>query len=185
MFNRAVFIDRDGVVNRAITFEGRPFAPTSLDEFEILEGVPEGLALLRRNGFKTVLVTNQPDISTGKQTLSELNRIHNFLKEVCEIDLIEVCCHTDEDGCSCRKPKAGMLLSAARKLSIDLAKSYMIGDRWRDIEAGQNAGCAACFFIDYQYSERGPSGNYIKVQSLVESANIILGLKKRGENICE
>ena len=172
--NRALFLDRDGVINKSIVVGGKPFAPTVLKDFHILPGVIEALLQLKNAGFKTVVVTNQPDLSTGKQTWNSLNAIHAFLIEKCPIDIIKVCAHISNDNCDCRKPKPGMLLEASRFLNIDLSQSYMIGDRWGDIEAGQRAGCKKTFFIDYGYDEKTPHGDFIKVKSLSDCVSILI-----------
>lgn len=172
--NKAIFIDRDGVINQSNVVNGKPFAPTHLDHFSLLPGVKEALKKFKEAGFKTVIVTNQPDLSTGKQTTHSLNEIHTYLKSHCNIDLIKVCGHRNEDECICRKPKPGLLIDASIELDIDLTQSYMIGDRWSDIEAGQNAGCKNSFFIDYGYNEKKPGGIFTVVKSLRDCAGIIL-----------
>jgi D-glycero-D-manno-heptose 1,7-bisphosphate phosphatase len=169
--NRAIFLDRDGVINQSIVINGKPFAPTKLEHFKILPGVIEALNRFKNAGFKTVVVTNQPDITTGKQTWKSLNEIHDYLLLNCKIDLIKVCSHTGEQLCGCRKPHPGMLTEAAHELGIDLSESFMIGDRWGDIKAGQSAGCKKNFFIDYGYTEKKPTGNFILVNSLQECAD--------------
>lgn len=153
--------------------EGRPFAPVGLEELEILPGVPEALLKLRAAGFLNVVVTNQPDISTGKQRLEVLAQMHSRLMRELAIDSIRVCSHVDSDNCACRKPQPGLLLDAARDMGIDLAASYMVGDRWRDVGAGQQAGCG-CFFVDYGYAERCPEHPYVAVKSLTCAADLIL-----------
>jgi len=170
---RAVFLDRDGVINRSLVREGRPYAPTTLGEFEILPGVAEALLRLRAAGFLNLVVTNQPDISTGKQQPEILEAMHAHLLAELALDAIRVCPHTDAAACTCRKPAPGLLLEAAREYDIDLKGSYMVGDRWRDVEAGQRAGCE-CFFIDYGYSEKCPEKPYVAVKSLVDAAKLIL-----------
>jgi len=175
--NRAVFLDRDGVLNQSSMVNGKPYAPLKLADFKILPGVRESLNSLKKEGFKLVLVTNQPDLSTGRQTEAGLRQIHDYLCSQCPIDLVKVCGHTDADQCKCRKPSPGMLLEAANELNIVLGKSFMVGDRWRDVEAGQRAGCQEVFFIDYDYDEQRPSGSYKSVKSLRECANQILEIK--------
>jgi len=172
--NKAVFIDRDGVINQSNVVNRKPFAPTHLNDFFILPGVREALQKFKEAHYKTVIVTNQPDLSTGKQTLYSLNQIHSYLKTQCDIDLIKVCGHINEDQCSCRKPKPGLILDASIELDIDLTQSYMIGDRWSDIMAGQKAGCKNSFYIDYEYNEKKPSGIFTVVKSLKDCAGIIL-----------
>lgn len=170
---RAVFLDRDGVINRSLVREGKPYAPVSMAELEILPGVPQALERLRAAGFVNIVVTNQPDLSTGKQTPEVLQAMHEHMLSELALDAIRFCPHTDAAGCACRKPAPGLLLEAAREFGIDLAASFMVGDRWRDIEAGQRTGCA-CFFIDYGYAEKKPEKPYVAVKSLVDVVDIIL-----------
>jgi D-glycero-D-manno-heptose 1,7-bisphosphate phosphatase len=171
---RAVFLDRDGVINRAYVRDGKPYPPDTLAQLEILPGVPAALEQLRSAGFLSVVVTNQPDVATGKQRREVVEAMHAHLLKKLQIDAIRTCYHTDADDCSCRKPKPGMLLDAAAEFGIDLGKSFMVGDRWRDVAAGQLAGCAGLFFLDYGYSEKAPEKPYVSVKSLPEAAGIIL-----------
>jgi D-glycero-D-manno-heptose 1,7-bisphosphate phosphatase len=170
---RAVFLDRDGVLNRAFVREGKPYPPDSLAELEILPGVAETLERLRGAGFLNVVVTNQPDVATGKQRRQVVEAMNRQLFERLAVDAVKVCYHTDADGCACRKPKPGMLVEAAAELGIDLGKSFMVGDRWRDVAAGQAAGCLA-FFIDRGYTEKRPNNPYVSVKSLPEVLGHIL-----------
>lgn len=174
---KAVFLDRDGVINRSLVLNGKPFAPTNLNDFQILPGVSDSLFSLKASGYLTVVVTNQPDLSTGKQTWESLNEIHAYLNSQCHIDMVKVCSHVSEDRCSCRKPNPGMLVEASKELGIDLSESYMIGDRWGDVEAGQRSGCKNTFFIDYGYKEKKPTGDFISVNSLRECTDIILKIQ--------
>ena len=170
---RAVFLDRDGVLNRSRVREGRPCAPVSLAEFELLPGVAEAVTGLRKAGFLLIVVTNQPDVASGVVSREVLEQIHQELRVLLPIDDIKVCCHVEEDGCTCRKPKPGMLLEAAREWSIDLNRSFMVGDRWRDVSAGKAAGCRT-IFVDYGYAERLIDPPDFRVTSLREAASIIL-----------
>ena len=172
---RAVFLDRDGVINKSMTRNGLPFAPTSFTDFEILPGVAEALLLFRHTGYLNIVVTNQPDIKTGKQSPEVLRMMHERLVNELALDDILVCPHTDEDECSCRKPNPGMLVEAAVRFQISLGESWMIGDRWRDIAAGQAAGCR-CIFVDHGYVERQPEQPFNCVGSLREAAAVIVGL---------
>ena len=156
--------------------EGRPYPPDTLEQFEILPGVAGALARLRDAGFLNVIVTNQPDVATGKQRREIVEAMHSHVGKALQIDLIKVCFHTDADACACRKPKPGMLIEAARELNIDLAASYLVGDRWRDVAAGQAAGCRA-YFIDCGYAEKSPDKPYVAVKSLPEAASLILAEK--------
>ena len=170
---RAVFLDRDGVINRSIVVGGRPFAPVRPEELEILPGVAAALLELRKAGFLNIVVTNQPDIATGKQRPEALAEMHARLTSDLAIDDIRVCAHVDADNCACRKPKSGLLLDAAHEFNVNLAQSCLVGDRWRDIEAGQSAGCR-CFFVDYGYDEKRPDMPFVAVKSLAEAAQIIV-----------
>jgi D-glycero-D-manno-heptose 1,7-bisphosphate phosphatase len=171
---RAVFLDRDGVLNRSMVRSGRPYAPTSLDEFELLPGVIEAVTNLRIAGFLLIVVTNQPDVATGTVSRGVLDEIHQKLRAALALDDIKVCCHVDADRCPCRKPQPGMLLEAAREWSIDLGRSFMVGDRWRDVSAGKAAGCTT-IFVDYGYAERQVDAPDFVVTSLDEAVKIILG----------
>jgi D-glycero-D-manno-heptose 1,7-bisphosphate phosphatase len=140
---RAVFLDRDGVLNRGVVKAGKPFAPFSLDEFEILPGVPEALAKLRSAGYLLIVTTNQPDVARGIASRAQVEGIHTFIRERLPLDDIRVCYHDDGDDCACRKPRPGMIYAAAVDHEVQLDRSFMIGDRWRDIGSGKNAGCTA------------------------------------------
>jgi len=171
---RAVFLDRDGVLNRSVVRAGRPYAPTSLDEFELLPGVLEALTDLRTAGFVLVVVTNQPDLATGRIRPEVAEAIHQKLRALLPIDDIKVCGHVDADDCSCRKPRPGMLFEAARDWAIDLYRSFIVGDRWRDVAAGKAAGCKT-IFVDYGYAEELADRPDFVVTSLPEAVKIILG----------
>ena len=171
---RAVFLDRDGVLNRSVVRAGRPYAPTSLDELELLPGVLEALTDLRTAGFVLVVVTNQPDLATGRIRPEVAEAIHQKLRALLPIDDIKVCGHVDEDDCSCRKPRPGMLFEAARDWSIDLYRSFIVGDRWRDVAAGKAAG-SKTIFVDYGYAEELADRPDFVVTSLPEAVKIILG----------
>lgn len=178
--HRAVFLDRDGVINRTFVRDGKPFPPTTLQELEVLPGVAEALQELKQHGYKLVVVTNQPDVARGKQSRQTIDAMHQALSARLPLDDIFVCYHTDQDKCDCRKPMPGMLLEAAKKHNIDLAASFMVGDRWRDIEAGYNAGCKT-ILIDYGYSERPPAhAPDLRVGSLREAADWIIRSAPKG-----
>lgn len=138
---KAVFLDRDGVLNETIFRMGKPRAPYELHEFKLCDGVPEGIELLRMNGFFLVVVTNQPDVARGWVSREAVDAVNTKLRELIPVDDVLACFHTEKDQCDCRKPRPGMLLKAAEKYQIDLAKSWMIGDRFSDVEAGVMAGC--------------------------------------------
>lgn len=147
---RAAFLDRDGVLNRAIVRDGRPYAPLTLQDFAILPEAADAVLRLKGAGYLVIVVTNQKDVGAGLMTRELLDQMHARLSAAMPIHDIRVCTCVDE--CPCYKPNPGMLLDAARDWNIDLSASVMIGDRWRDIGAGRNAGCLT-IFIDRGYSE--------------------------------
>jgi len=136
---RAVFLDRDGVINASVVRGGKPYPPDRVEEVEVLPGVGDALVALRRAGYLLVVVTNQPDVARGTQTREAVDAIHAKLQGELALDAVYACLHDDADACHCRKPKAGLLLDAAKDLGIDVTASFMVGDRWRDIEAGITA----------------------------------------------
>ncbi len=170
---RAVFLDRDGVLTVPVVRDGRTFAPRTLEEFALLPGVPEAVAALERAGFRRIVVTNQPDVADGTLPRVVLDEMHRRLREWLPLDDIRVCCHRDADGCACRKPKPGMLLEAARELSLDLPGSFMVGDRWRDVAAGRAAGCRT-IFLDWGYREELRARPDHTVRTLAEACDLIL-----------
>jgi D-glycero-D-manno-heptose 1,7-bisphosphate phosphatase len=173
MTHSAVFLDRDGVINRTFIRDGTPCPPVSLRDLEILPHVPKALSALKAQGYSLVVVTNQPDVARGTASRELVDSIHERLKGELGLDAIFTCFHDDADGCDCRKPKPGLLFRAAHDLGIDLTSSFMVGDRWRDVEAGRRAGCRT-FFVDRSYRETPPSSYDFRVGSLVEASGIIL-----------
>jgi D-glycero-D-manno-heptose 1,7-bisphosphate phosphatase len=171
---RAVFLDRDGVINRAVVRDGRPYPPVSAADLEILPGVAEALSRLKAAGFIVIVVTNQPDVARGTQSRETVEAIHAKLASLLPIDEFRVCYHDDNDRCGCRKPKPGLLVEAAAARGVALSQSVMVGDRWRDIEAGTRAGCRTVF-VDYGYAERRPDAPDLVVHSLQEAADRVLG----------
>lgn len=169
----AVFLDRDGVLNRAIVRNGKPFPPATLDEFELLPGVVEAVGALAEAGYRVIVATNQPDVATGLQRREVVDAMHEELRRALLIDDVRVCWHVEADNCDCRKPKPGLLQAAARDWGIDLAKSVMVGDRWRDMDAGRAVGCRT-IFVDRGYSERRPERPDAIVTSLPEAVSLIL-----------
>jgi D-glycero-D-manno-heptose 1,7-bisphosphate phosphatase len=172
---RAVFLDRDGVINRATVRKGKPYPPARPSELEILPGVSEALCRLQAADFRLIVVTNQPDVARGTQSRETVETMHEMLRKAgLPITAFYVCYHDGPANCDCRKPRPGLLLSAALDHLLDLEGSYIVGDRWRDIEAGQRAGCRA-FFVDYAYDEPQPQPPFVGVTSLAEAADRILG----------
>ena len=149
-----MFLDRDGVLNRAAIRDGRPYPPATLDEFEILSGVPEAVRRLNDAGFLLIGATNQPDVARGTQRREVVEAMNARLLAATAITAMLVF-YEDGEDCPRRKPNPGLLLEAAATYSIDLLASFMVGDRWRDVEAGRRAGCRTVF-LDRGYAERRP-----------------------------
>jgi len=171
----AVFLDRDGVINRALEQDGLPYPPTSMGEFEIYPEVPAACAKLKQAGFLLIVATNQPDVGRGTLKKEIVEAIHAGMCRELPIDRVEVCYHPGQGAsdCDCRKPKPGMLLRAAHELGIDLAQSWMVGDRWRDIDCGHAAGCRT-IFIDRGYAEALKQPPDFRAKDLLAAAEIIL-----------
>ena len=168
----AVFLDRDGVINRAFVSDGRPKAPLSVKELEILPGVETALHRLADAGYARVVVTNQPDVGRGRLDRAVVESMHARLLSTLALDEVRACYHGgDDEDCPCRKPRPGMLLALP---AYDLARSVMVGDRWRDVEAGRQAGCRATILVDYGYQEPLPHEPDARVASLAEAVDWIL-----------
>jgi D-glycero-D-manno-heptose 1,7-bisphosphate phosphatase len=176
----AVFLDRDGVINKTKIRCGKPCPPVNISQLEIIPGVKQSLNALHDAGYLIIVITNQPDVSRGKALKVDVDLINDFLMKHLSIDEIRTCFHDDVDKCECRKPLPGNILNAAKKFDINLSQSFMVGDRWRDVEAGISAGCKT-IFIDYKYNEKQPSGWDFKVSSLSEAADLILGIGDTNE----
>ncbi len=165
------------MLNRTPVRDGRPQSPSTVEEVEILPGVPGACERLRGHGFLLIVVTNQPEVARGRLERRTVEEINNFLRSRIPLDDVRVCYHDDPDGCGCRKP--GMLLSAARDLNIDLRRSIAVGDRWRDVEAGRRAGCRTVL-IDHQYSEPQPCDADFTAASLPLAVDWLLARLKLG-----
>lgn len=174
---RAVFLDRDGVLNPSVVRNGLPFPPASVADFELYPDVAEACQRLKEAGFLLIVVTNQPDVGRGTQTRETVDAIHAKLRDALpSLDAIEVCFHggaAHGDPCDCRKPKPGMVLRAAAAYGIDLGQSYLVGDRWRDVDCAHAAGCRA-IFIDHGYREALKEKPEFIVATFREAAEAIL-----------
>lgn len=169
----AVFLDRDGVVIESAVKDGVPHPPASVGDVRFVPGVTEALDRLRQAGFALIVVTNQPDVARKTQRRDVVEAINARLAQSLPIDAFYVCYHDDRDECQCRKPLPGLLLEAARDRRLALEASYLIGDRWRDVDAANRAGVAAVF-IDYGYEETLRSSPAARVASLSEAVAWIL-----------
>jgi D-glycero-D-manno-heptose 1,7-bisphosphate phosphatase len=177
---RAVFLDRDGVINECRVIAGKPYPPRSVDEFTILPGVAEACRKLKNAGYLLIVATNQPDVGRGDLEQGVVECIHAFMRRQLPLDRVEVCYHPGRglSECDCRKPQPGMLRRAAKELNIDLGASWMVGDRWRDIDCGHAAGCRTVL-IEYDYDEPLKQQPDFRTKSLLEAANVILNLELR------
>ena len=170
---RAIFLDRDGVLNEAVVREGKPYPPDTASAVRLVDGAIEMLPRLKQLGFLLLVVTNQPDVARATQTIAEVEAINDVLRAVLPLDDFFMCLHTG-DGCDCRKPKPGLLLQAAERYGLSLPDCYMIGDRWRDIDAGAAAGVPGVW-INYGYAERGPGATpVVEVRTLREAVDWIV-----------
>ena len=179
---RAVFLDRDGVINRAVERDGLPYPPVTLSEFEVFPETAEACRRLKAAGFLLVVATNQPDVGRGTLKQAVVETIHAEMCRQLPVDRVEVCYHPGKglSDCDCRKPKPGMLLRAANELGIDLAQSWMVGDRWRDIDCGHAAGCRTVF-IDRHYAENLKQPPDFRADNLLTAAELILAGGKQVE----
>ena len=170
----AVFLDRDGVINRAIIRNGKPYPPNNIAEVEIFPGVCEAIQKFHDANYIVIVITNQPDVARGTVIRENVEAINSYLLSRCLIDEFMTCYHDDQDNCNCRKPLPGAIIEASIKYGVDLSKSFMVGDRWRDIEAGKRAGCKT-IYVSNEYSEKKPLNYDYQVKSLIEVVEIILG----------
>jgi len=183
---RAVFLDRDGVLNRPVLRDGRPCAPAAVEEFDLYDDAVAGCRRLKEAGFLLVVVSNQPDVGRGTQHRGTAEAINKQLTAtIPSLDRIEVCFHAGEgygEVCGCRKPKPGMLLRSAAKLGINLRASYMIGDRWRDIDCARAVGCYA-IFIDRGYAESLRQQPDVTVTTFADAVTAVIQAAG-GESFC-
>jgi len=174
---RAVFLDRDGVLNDVLERDGAPVSPRRAAEFRIAEGAPEAVGRLRQAGLPVLVVTNQPDLARGYMEPTEHERMLAALRAAVPLDDIAVCPHDDADGCACRKPEPGMLLMLAERHHLDLATSVLVGDGWRDMEAARRAGCHTVL-LERDYNA-GATADAV-VATLKEAVDLILNDPQRG-----
>jgi D-sedoheptulose 7-phosphate isomerase len=171
---RAVFLDRDGVLMDTEVRAGKPHPMPDSADLHLLPGTGESLAELKRQGFLLLVVTNQPDVARGNRTRAEVEDTHRRLRSALPVDDVFTCFHDDGDRCDCRKPSPGLVRRAAEAYGIDLKRSYLVGDRWRDVDAGATAGCRT-IWIDRGYAERAPAATPdARVGSLPEAVEWIV-----------
>lgn len=178
----AVFLDRDGTLNAPLVRDGKPYPPATPDEFLLIDGVAEACAQLTAAGFALVVATNQPDVGRGTQSRESVEAMHaKLLQLIPTIARVEVCYAPGNESPPSpdRKPAPGMLLRAAHQLGLDLSRSWMVGDRWRDIDCGHNAGVKT-IFIDWGYDEKLRAQPDCTVKTFAEAARIILARHRPG-----
>ncbi len=176
---KAVFLDRDGVINRVFVRDGVTHPPAHPGEFELLPGVADAARRLHDAGFVLVVVTNQPDVARGKQTAAGVEALNDRVRAQLPVRDVLTCFHDTADGCACRKPKPGLVLEAARRWHLDLSRSFLVGDRWSDVAAGQAAGCRAVL-VETPYSGRERCRPDHRVADLAAAADWILQLTRGG-----
>jgi len=178
MKNKALFWDRDGVLNKIIMRDGKPSSPWRIEEFEILPDVKRCLEKTKEMGFLNIVFTSQPDISRGFLKTEELEKMHRIISKTLSVDEIKFCPHDDKDNCECRKPKPGLIVEAVKKWSIDLDKSYVVGDSWKDIKAGKSVGCKT-FLLRKKYNKDYKEDYDFEINSLKQMVEIIKNLNNK------
>ena len=168
----ALFCDRDGVLIEAVTIDGKPKAIETLSEIRYCFGVEAAIKRIKRE-MPVFMITNQPEISRGSISKQSVDSINNKILHDLSLTAIFMCPHDDKDECGCRKPKIGLLEMAAQEFQIDLSRSFMIGDRWRDI-ACAHAGGLKAFFIDRNYDEQHPDPPFFSINHMAELPNLLL-----------
>lgn len=175
---RAVLLDRDGVLNEPVVVDGRPRPPASLEGLVVTGDTEAACRDLRAAGLLLIVITNQPDVARGTADRAVVDAINDELRRRLALDDVLLCPHDDGDGCGCRKPAPGLILEAAARWGVDLGSSVVVGDRWRDIEAGRAAGCATVL-VDRHYDERPAVGADLVVSSLREAVPWIVARPQR------
>ena len=172
--NRAVFLDRDGVINQAQVREGLPFSPADMTEFFWVEPIKDVTLELKSLGYLLFCVTNQPDVGRGLQSREIVESFHTAILTELPIEKIFTCYHDDSDQCNCRKPRPGLIVDAQKEYSLDLAASWLVGDRWKDIDAGAAAGCNTVF-LEYGYDEKLKTKPDYTISQLAQLVPLIRG----------
>ena len=167
---RAVFLDRDGVLNKLVERDGQTGSPRTLAEFALVQNAPADVARLRAAGFHVFVVTNQPDVRRGRMQRSEMDSMLACVREALDVQDVRACTHDDADNCACRKPKDGMLRDLAQQWRVDLTRSFMVGDTWRDMQAGKSAQCTTILVGSESIDNAD-----MRAASLSEAVDLILG----------
>ena len=170
---RGVFLDRDGVLNAPVLRDGKPHPPSTLAEAKILDDVPQAVGILKNAGLLLAVITNQPDVARGTQKRLVVESINAWLGDKLSLDIFEVCYHDESDDCDCRKPKPGLIFRSAAALGLEAQTGFVVGDRWRDIDAGKAAGCRTVW-IDRGYDEKQPTGYDKRAHNLLDAAQWII-----------
>jgi D-glycero-D-manno-heptose 1,7-bisphosphate phosphatase len=165
----AVFLDRDGVINRVAIRNGMPYPPSRVEEFELYEDVADGCARLKAANFLLVVISNQPDVGRGTQNREAVEAMNLKMQTALPLlDRVEVCYHAGE-----RYGQSGLILRAVAELRIDPKRSYVIGDRWRDVDCARAAGCRA-IFIQRGYKESLREAPDCTVSNFDEAVSAVL-----------
>lgn len=170
--NKAVFLDRDGIINRAIIEKGKPYPPLRISKVYSIEGIKEVIEKIHEKGYLAIVVTNQPDVANHLVDKRTVDKINEYLKSIVKFDDVFTCYHNEKDNCDCRKPKVGLFIKAKGLYQIDFSKSFVVGDRWKDIEAGKNIGCKT-IFVDYGYNEKRPKNPSYVIKNVTEISDIL------------
>ena len=171
--NKAIFLDRDGIINKIIVRENEYISsPRKFEEFVFIDGINELLLKLKEKNYLAIIITNQPEIFRGLLEMEELERMHKAILEILTIDDIFMCFHDNQHNCECRKPKPGMLLQAAKKWDIDLSESFILGDSAKDIESGKRAWCNT-ILLETQYNINNEINPHFRIKSILEAFDII------------
>jgi D-glycero-D-manno-heptose 1,7-bisphosphate phosphatase len=169
----AVFLDRDGTLNESTVVDGVSRPPTSVENLRFLPGASSACRALQTAGLLLICVTNQPDIARGSTSSATVAALNDEVRRQLALDLVLTCPHDDGDGCRCRKPEPGLLLQGAREFGADLSRSVIVGDSWRDVEAGRRAGCATVL-IERDHGGDGVAAPDLRVRGLMEAVSWIL-----------
>ncbi len=172
MSNKAVLFDRDGVINLAFHSNNISYPPKTIDQVKIHAGIVDSIKKIKRAGFKTFIITNQPDVDRGNTTKENVDAINNYILSMIDIDKLYTCYSSDNNHPD-RKPNPGMILKAKKEFDLDLSQSFVIGDRETDILAGKACNCKTILMISNNKAIDRELADY-NVENINQAANIIL-----------